>query len=107
MNEYSGLVEIVKTLGISGLVIYVAWKVIDKWAGRFLEVQIQQATSMGAQATATSGLAAAMREGQGQQQELMLAVRVMATKLDETMGLAREIKNNCLAARQEGVCPKT
>jgi len=84
MSEYSGLVEIVKTLGISGLIVYVGWKLVDKWAGLFLEVQKQQAEAMGA-------LASAVKDGQGEQRELLIAVRVLATKVDETKNWVKEL----------------
>lgn len=105
MTEYSLIATIAEKVGITGLVILAGWKLADRlgqvllklvdlWAGRFLEVHSKQAEAMGE-------LASAVRSGQGEQRELLLAVRVMATKIDETMGLAREINKNCLARRAD------
>jgi hypothetical protein len=84
MSEYTLLGKIVESLGITGLMLFVIWKLVDKWAGRFLEVQSQQAKAMG-------DLAAAVREGQGDSKELLLAVRVLATKIDEQRGWIKEL----------------
>jgi hypothetical protein len=99
MAEYSVWGRIIENLGATGLMVLVLWKLVDKWAGRFLEAQIKQASAMGEQASAMSGLCAAVRDGQGGQQELLLAVRVMATKIDEVKVSTKEIAANCAARR--------
>ena len=77
-------------LGVAGLIIFVAWKLLDAWAGRFLEVQNKQATAMGE-------LAAAVREGQGEGREMLLAVRVLASKVDEVKEWVRELDEHVRA----------
>lgn len=84
MNEYTLLAKIVESLGTTGLIIWVIWKLVDKWAGRFLEVQARQATAMG-------DLATAVKESQGEQREVLLAVRVLASKLDEQKGWIKDL----------------
>ncbi len=84
MSEYTLLGKIVESLGITGLMLFVIWKLVDKWAGQFLAVQGKQATAMG-------DLAAAVREATGDQRELLLAVRVLATKVDEQKNWIKEL----------------
>jgi len=84
VSEYTLLGKIVESLGITGLMLFVIWKLVDKWAGKFLEVQGQQAKGMG-------DLAAAVREATGDQRELLLAVRVLATKVDEQKAWIKEL----------------
>ncbi len=86
MNEYSLTAKIVESLGITGLIILVIWKLVDRWAGKFLEVQMLQAKAMG-------DLAASVREGQHDQGEILLAVRVLATKIDETKQWVKELRD--------------
>lgn len=88
-EEYSIIVRSVETLGTTGLIIFVIWKLVDRWAGRFLEVQDRQASAMGE-------LAAAVRDGQGEQRELLLAVRVLAQKVDETKQWVRELHESSI-----------
>ena len=84
MSEYSLLGKIIESLGTTGLVIFVVWKLVDKWAGKFLDVQNKQAVAMG-------DLAHSIREGQGEQQDLVLAVRVLASKFEEVRGWVKEL----------------
>ena len=92
MTEYSLLMKLVESLGTTALVIAVVWKLVDRWAGKFLDVQGLQAKAMG-------DLAAAVREGQGEQRELLIAVRVLATKVDETKAWVKELSEHILGKR--------
>lgn len=78
------LLSFAKELGTTGLIILVIWKMADRWAGKFLEVQNKQATAM-------ESLAGAVRESSGEQRELLLAVRVLAAKVDETKGWIKDL----------------
>jgi len=71
-------------LGLSALLILLIYRLTDKWAGRFLEAQTKQAEAMG-------DLAAAVRSSIGDQREILLAVRVLATKQDETRMWIQEL----------------
>lgn len=57
----------------------VIWKLLDRWAGPFLDAALKQAAAMGE-------LAAAVKEGQGDARETVLAVRVLAVKIDQMKG---------------------
>ena len=76
MNEYVELLKAVSNLSFGALLLIVVWRIVDKWAGKFLGAQDKQAEAMVA-------LATAVQAGQGDQREMLLAMRVMATKLDE------------------------
>ena len=95
MTEYSLLAKIVESLGTPGLIIFVGWKLVDRWAGRFLEVQNKQAVAMG-------DLAAGVRGGQGEQRELLLAVRVRATKLDATKQGGKDLAQHSRTGAAKG-----
>ncbi len=84
--EYSIFLEVFKSLGVTGLIVLAAWKfgtalleMLKSWAPQFLKASQDQAAAMAA-------LAQAVRDGQGEQREVLLAVRVMATKVDEMRG---------------------
>jgi hypothetical protein len=91
MSDYLEVAKMAANTGVSGLLIMVGWKLTDKWAGRFLAAQ-------NGQADALSALAKAVQEGQGEQRELLLAVRVMATKQDEMKGWMRELDEHVRSA---------
>jgi hypothetical protein len=87
MSEITLLVE---KLGTTGALLWVIWKLTNKWAEKFLDVQFKQATAL-------SDLAGAVKENQGEQRELLLAVRVQSQKLEEMTGWIREMceKGGC------------
>ncbi len=84
------LAKLAVNLGFSGMLLYVIWKLTDKWAGKFLDVQAAQAKAM-------AELAAAVKENQGEQREVLLAVRVLAVKVDETKGWIRDLDTHLRA----------
>jgi urease accessory protein UreH len=86
VTEYSLIGEIVKTLSLAGLVVWVVYRLVDKWAGKFLEAQMEQATAMGK-------LAGAVETAQGRQDELSLSMRVLASKVDEVREWIRNIQD--------------
>lgn len=91
MTEYSLAIKIVEGLGTTGLIIFVVWKLVDRWAGQFLGAQKEQTTAMCDQAKAMAALASAVGAGQGEQRELLIAVRVLAGKVDETKAWVKEL----------------
>jgi len=76
MENYSILWKVIENLGSTGLILFVIWKLADRWAGRFLEASVKQAGAM-------ADLATAVKEGQGDSRETLLAIRVLATKIDD------------------------
>ena len=65
------------------LACFLMWRLMDKWAGRFLDAQTGQTTAMTQQAVATAALATAVQEGQVDQREILLAVRMLADRIDQ------------------------
>ena len=85
MDEVSLIAKVIEGAGTTGLILLVAWKLADKWGGQFLAAQNKQASAMG-------DLAAAVREGQGEQREILIALRVLATKVEETKAWVKELR---------------
>jgi len=82
--DYTWALKMIESLGISGLIILVCWKLLDRWAAKYLEVSNRQAEAMGE-------LAPAVKEGRTDQHEILLAVRVLASKIDEQKEWLREL----------------
>lgn len=70
-----GALKLMENFGISALILIGIWKLADKWAGKFLEAQTKQAEAMGE-------LASAVRDGQGEQREVLVAVRALAVQVE-------------------------
>ena len=84
MNEYTELFKAAGNFGVAGLLIAAAcWGAI-KFGGPLVAAQQKQAGAL-------EKLAAAVKEGEGEQRELLLACRVMGTKLDELQNWARQL----------------
>jgi len=89
--ENSLFIKIVENLGVTGFVLIIVWKLTDRWAGKFLDVQMKQATAMG-------DLASAVRESQGDQKEILLAIRVMAKEVAEQKEWIKELDRHICGA---------
>ena len=63
--DWAWLQKLTENFGAAGLIAFVVWKIVDKWAGQFLAAQ-------NAQAQATAALGAAVREGQVDQREILI-----------------------------------
>ena len=68
--------------GAMGLCCLLLWTLLDKWAGKFLDAQVKQTEAMVAQSGAITALAASVREGQEDGREVLMAVRVLADRID-------------------------
>jgi hypothetical protein len=69
-------------VGLAVLAAVLLYRLVDKWAERFLGVQREQSAAMSEQAAAISGLANVVREGQTDQREVLIAVRVMSDRIE-------------------------
>ena len=89
MDDWVWLQRLLENFGSGTLVAFVVWKVVDKWAGQFLEAQKAQANAM-------ASLAEAVKNAQTDQREVLIAVRVLARQIEEQkeylVGIEREIK---------------
>lgn len=81
------VLRLIQILGVPGLAIWCAYKLLDKWAAQFLEVHRQQANAI-------SGLADSVKTNQEGQKEVLIAVRVLAAKVEESVGWMKEINEN-------------
>jgi hypothetical protein len=77
------LLRIVTSLGVPGLVTYCGYRLLDKWFGKFLEVHDKQATAI-------AELANVVKNANAGQQEVIMAVRVLAAKVDDLTGWVKE-----------------
>lgn len=84
MEELSFLTKTLSELGTTGLVLVVAWRLLDKWGGALVSAQNKQAVAM-------TDLASAVQNSQGEQREVLIAMRVLATKVDETKAWVKEL----------------
>jgi len=66
-------------LAIAAILLY---RLLDKWGASFLEASRAQTSAMADQASATGALAAAVKEGQQDQREVLMAVRVLADRIE-------------------------
>jgi hypothetical protein len=82
--------KIVASLGVPGLVTFCAYRLLDKWAAKFLEIHDKQATAI-------TDLASSVKTSSGDQKDVIMAVRVLAAKVDDVSGWAREIKDSVAA----------
>jgi len=87
-GDLQGWLRVVENMGGMGILALVLYKLLDKWAGKFLEAQQQGAAGLGA-------LAAAVKEGQTDQREVLLAIRVLSRQMEDHMGFLRQIEENC------------
>ena len=74
--EFQWIGRAVENFGAAGLLAWLLWRIVDKWAGQFLSAQQSQANAMGS-------LAQAVREGQTDQREILIAVGVIGRRIEE------------------------
>lgn len=71
--------------------IYLIYRLVDKWAPKFLDAQQDSAKAM-------LTLAGSVKEGQGEQREMLIAIRVLATEIGDVKGLIRDLTGKREAA---------
>ncbi len=84
MNELISLIKSLENAGVAGLMSYLIYRLVDKWAPKFLDAQQETAKAM-------LTLAASVKEGQGEQREMLIAIRVLATEIGDVKGLLRDM----------------
>ena len=65
-----------ENLGSGVIVALIVWKLVDKWANKFIDAQAAVAASIGS-------MAEAVRQGMVDQREVLIAVRVLARQIEE------------------------
>jgi hypothetical protein len=97
MNDL-GWVKLAADFGITGVMVVgllLFYRLADKYAGLFLEAQKGQSAAMGEQATAMASLATAVKDGQSDQREVLIAVRVLAERIDTQKQYLAGIEKSC------------
>jgi hypothetical protein len=104
MSDLTWAGKLLTDFGVLGLMVfafYLLYRLVDKWAARFLEVQVGQAKAMSDQAAAVTGLATAVKDGQAGQQDIFLTMNLVADRIDRHGKLLEKIEENC---RRRGAC---
>ena len=88
MSDFSWAAKLAADFGVMGVMIVgviLLYRLADKWAGLFLDAQKSQAAAM-------SSLATAVRDGQSDSREMLIAVRVLADRIDAHKGYLEAIE---------------
>lgn len=95
---------IAKVLDFGGmaLCVYLAWRLADKWAEKFLEVQVAQTNALTQQAVATASLAASVKGGQEDGREVLMAVRLLADRIEMQKDYLIRIDEQLQSVKLEG-----
>lgn len=82
------LLKLAGNYGVAGLLIFLLYRLVDKWAPQFLTAHQAQARAMGE-------LANAVKEGREEQQHVVIALRALATQV-------RDLDEHIRAERAKG-----
>jgi hypothetical protein len=97
MADVTWIGKLIQDFGVLGAFIaalLLFYRLADKWAGQFLGVLRDQAKATVQQAEATAQLAATVKDTQTDQRDILIAVRVLADRIDA--------QRTCLAAIEQG-----
>lgn len=81
------VIRLISSLGVPGLITFCAYRLLDRWFAQFLAVHDKQAMAI-------TDLAAAVKASQGGQQDVIMAVRVLSGKVEESVGWMKEISEH-------------
>ena len=98
MSDFSWAAKLLADFGVLGVfvvAIVMAYRLTDKWAGLMVAAQNAQAAATAKQAEAMGAMAAAVKDGQGDQREVLIAVRVLADRMDAQRRYLERIETNC------------
>jgi len=95
MSELAWFQRFVENFGATGLIAWVFYKLVDKWADRFWKAQTAQTEAMEAQAHGMAQLAGSVVQGQTDQRDTLIAVRVLARQVEEHKSYLVEISDRC------------
>jgi len=84
MHDFTAALKSLDNAGIAGFLIYLIYRLVDKWAPKFLDAQQKTAEAM-------LTLAGSVKDGQGEQREMAMAIRVLSTEIGDVKGMLREL----------------
>lgn len=104
VTDLAWAVKAASDLGVVGILmvaLVMAYRLINKWGGEFLAASTAQTKAMADQASAVANLASVVKDGQTDQREVLIAVRVQSAAMEEMKGYLREL-NDRLVAKEIG-----
>lgn len=96
------LLKLVQQLGVAGLVVFLGYKLLDRWVSQILAVAQQHLDATNKQAAAISELASGIKDTRDEQRDVILAVRVLAQKVDEQTGWVKELQDLVRGENRKG-----
>jgi hypothetical protein len=98
MIEPTWALKMAADFGILGLFVVamaLMFRLVNVWAPKFLATMTEQAAAMTRSAVAVANLATEVRDGQSDQREVLIAVRVLANRIDDQRTCLAGIEENC------------
>jgi uncharacterized Ntn-hydrolase superfamily protein len=86
MNGLAGVAKIAADfggIGVLAVALLLLYRLADKWGGAFLTATQGQTAAMTQQAAAVSALVETVKDGQNDQREVLIAVRMLNDKIDQ------------------------
>ena len=96
------MLKLFAQLGVPGLITFLAYKLLDRWVAKFLELGGAYLEVNRMQATSFAEMATAVKESRDEQKDVILAVRVLTAKFDENTGWLREMNQRLQSSGQKG-----
>lgn len=69
-------------IGVLAVALVLLYRLLDKFGGQFLKATQEQTVAMTQQAAAVTSLVETVKEGQNDQREVLIAVRMQSEKID-------------------------
>jgi hypothetical protein len=98
MNAPTWAIKLALDFGVMGLfalAMYLGFRMISRWTPKMLGAMMAQTDAVSKSAVAVTDLATVVREGQGDQREVLIAVRVLADRIDSQRKCLAAIEENC------------
>ena len=85
MNELTGIAKVAADfggIGVLAVALFLLYRLADKFGSAFLRASQEQTVAMSQQASAVTQLVESVKEGQSDQREVLMAVRMQSDKID-------------------------
>jgi hypothetical protein len=104
MGDWAWAGKLASDFGVLGVLVFfgvLLYRLMDKWAARFLDAHVGQATALAAQATSMTALTKLVESSQTIQADMLVALGVMADRVERQRGYLEAIDKTC---RERGGC---